>query len=113
MDEYRYDTTWAREPNVFLLGCSLKPRAILYKSIVNHAAMRSVGTHLATSVCEKLYHPRKDKIVSATPLPVLVNVEAKEAGTSKPSKQGTTSVNCSQHLISHNFDSRGEGVCVV
>ena len=76
-----------REPIVFLFGCSLKPRAILYKSAVNHVAMRSVDTHLVTGVCEKMYHPRKDKIVSATPLPILVNVETKEAGTSKPSEK--------------------------
>ena len=34
-----------------------------------------------------MYHTRKDKIVSATPLPILVNVETKEAGTSKPSEK--------------------------
>ena len=76
-----------REPIVFLFWCSLQPRTILYKSVVNHVAMRSVVTHLVTGVCEKRYHPIKDKFVSATPLPVLVNVETKEAGTSKPSEK--------------------------
>ena len=76
-----------REPIVFLFWCSLQPRAILYQSVVNHVAMRSVGTHLVTGVCEKRYHPINDKNVFATPLPVLVNVETKEAGTSKPSEK--------------------------
>ena len=68
----------------------LKSRTILYEFNVSHVAdgMKSVGTHLhlVTGVCEKRYHQQRGKLV-CNPLPVLVNVEVKETGTSKPSEK--------------------------